>query len=354
LILLIGLPHAGVSIRGKPVPQYLEFPPLTRYVERVPFSWPVFALLALLILVVVRPFVRRICKGFSESPPSPKRRRAFPWWGWVGVIGGVITWLLAWTRFPWFTRWQAYTFSPQWFSYIIVINALTFRRSGHCMLVDRPRYFLRLFPLSSAFWWFFEYLNRFVQNWHYEGIGELGRLEYFIFATLPFSTVLPAVLGTRDFLATFPRLTSGVTHFLPIRMRSQCATAVGVALLSCAGLMGIGIWPNLLFPLLWLAPLGLLVSVQILSREPTAFEGVPQGDWSEVVRLAIAASVCGFFWEMWNFYSQAKWIYLVPYVNRFHVFEMPLLGYAGYLPFGLECATVAQIFLDKNKLDKRR
>jgi hypothetical protein len=30
-------------------------------------------------------------------------------------------------------------------------------------------------------------------------------------------------------------------------------------------------------------------------------------------------------------------------VQRFHVFEMPLLGYAGYLPFGVECALIMQL-----------
>jgi len=45
---------------------------------------------------------------------------------------------------------------------------------------------------------------------------------------------------------------------------------------------------------------------------------------------------------MWNFYSLPKWKYDVPFVNRFHIFEMPLLGYAGYLPFGLECAVAAE------------
>jgi hypothetical protein len=33
----------------------------------------------------------------------------------------------------------------------------------------------------------------------------------------------------------------------------------------------------------------------------------------------------------------------VPYVQRFQLFEMPLLGYAGYLPFGLECALVMDL-----------
>jgi hypothetical protein len=49
---------------------------------------------------------------------------------------------------------------------------------------------------------------------------------------------------------------------------------------------------------------------------------------------------------MWNFFSLAKWQYSIPYVHRFLVFEMPILGFAGYLPFGLEC-TVAGDVLDQ-------
>jgi len=49
------------------------------------------------------------------------------------------------------------------------------------------------------------------------------------------------------------------------------------------------------------------------------------------------------FWELWNWGSLAKWTYSVPYVQRFQLFEMPLLGYAGYLPFGLECALVMDL-----------
>jgi hypothetical protein len=72
------------------------------------------------------------------------------------------------------------------------------------------------------------------------------------------------------------------------------------------------------------------------------FADAGRGDWRRVGLLALAALICGFFREMWNFHSLAKWIYAVPCVNRFHLFEMPLLGYAGYIPFGLECAVVAE------------
>ncbi len=51
---------------------------------------------------------------------------------------------------------------------------------------------------------------------------------------------------------------------------------------------------------------------------------------------------------MWNYCSLAKWKYCIPYVHRFQLFEMPVLGYMGYLPFGLLCieitAVVREIF----------
>jgi hypothetical protein len=72
------------------------------------------------------------------------------------------------------------------------------------------------------------------------------------------------------------------------------------------------------------------------------------------VLLAISALLCGFFWEMWNYRSLAKWIYAVPYVNRFHLFEMPILGYAGYLPFGMECAVVADAIANMRKSRSER
>ena len=55
-----------------------------------------------------------------------------------------------------------------------------------------------------------------------------------------------------------------------------------------------------------------------------------------MVALALAALVCGFFWEMWNFYAMPKWYYTVPFFGFAKIFEMPLLGYAGYLPFAWE------------------
>jgi hypothetical protein len=68
-----------------------------------------------------------------------------------------------------------------------------------------------------------------------------------------------------------------------------------------------------------------------------------QGNWRLIISSATAALFCGLFWEMWNYYSLARWEYSIPFVDRFKIFEMPILGYAGYLPFGLECAVIGQL-----------
>jgi len=210
-------------------------------------------------------------------------------------------------------------------------------------MVDRPGFFLALFPLSAAFWWSFEYLNRFVQNWHYIGGDAFTPWEYFLYATIPFSTVLPAVWSTMELLASIRSMKAGVHGLPPLRWVTQAWVGWALLLAASAGLTGIGIWPDRLFPLVWVAPLLLITAVQILAGEETVFSRLAQGDGTSLWLAAVAAIVCGICWELWNYKSLAHWEYAIPSVHRFKLFEMPLLGYAGYLPFGLECLAVTQL-----------
>ena len=338
--MLLGLPLLGVALAGYDVHRYAEFPPLTEYVDHAPFSWPVFVGLALFLLAAILPVVVHVAKANVGFCPPPRPRHPFPWWGGLALIAGLAFWALAWTRFPAFAPFQAYTFSPLWFSYIVAINALTQWRTGQCSLVRRPGFVALLFVASAAFWWFFEYLNRFAQNWVYQNVDGLSPLEYFYFATLPFSTVLPAVWGTYECLLSFPRLSCGTERFIALRPAHPRIWAGAGLAASGAGLLGIGIWPDFLFPLLWISPFVIIACIQSLRGHPTLFTPLRDGFWRDVVLWALAALVCGLFWEMWNWKSLARWVYRVPFVHRFCVFEMPVLGYAGYLTFGFECAIV--------------
>ena len=354
VLMLLGLPLAGMWLAGRDVAPYLEFPPQALYVEHAPFSWPVFIGLAVGILVVLLTFIIRIGRVLSPKAPQRTARRSvpantFPWWGWIAIGLCGHFWILAWTRQVWFAPFQPYTFTSLWIAYIVTVNALTWRRTGRCLLTHETAYLLKLFPLSAVFWWFFEYLNRFVQNWWYILGADFTPLQYFLAATLPFSTVLPAVLSTEEWLATYPRNTAGLDHFIPIRFARPKSAAWITLAFSGAGLFFIGWLPDQLFPLLWVAPLILLIAFHALGDHPSFFPEVKNGDWQRIYRFGLAALICGFFWEMWNLHSLAKWIYSVPYVDRFHLFEMPILGYAGYLPFGLECAVIAELFLKRQK-----
>ena len=338
-IMLLGLPLLGILLAGMPAFRFLEFPPTTRHVQHADFSWTTFVLYAAFIATCVIPLMIRGWRFSSKSESAAPQPRLFPWWGWLGLFGGIISWVLAWSRFSWLSDFQPHTFSPLWFSFIVVINALCQRRSGTSLMTGRPGFFLLLFPTSAAFWWFFEYLNRFVQNWYYIG-PEFSSQEYFWYATLPFSTVLPAVLSTRQFLLSSPWLRDRYTDFCPFTVSAQRRIAVASLGFAAAGLTLIGVWPNYLFPLLWISPLLIIVSLQTLLKEQNIIHQMGSGDWSVAVASMIAALICGLFWEMWNFFSLAKWQYSIPYVHRFLVFEMPILGFAGYLPFGLECTVV--------------
>jgi hypothetical protein len=342
--MLLGLPLAGVLLAGLPLERYLEFPPQTRYVRHAPFSWPAFFIFFFLILASVGPLVVAGVQSYRKRPQisAASASSPFPWWGWVGAVSGGIAWVLAWTRMPWFARFQPHTFSPLWFSYILVANAFCLRRRGHSLMTDRPGYFLLLFPASAAFWWFFEYLNRFVQNWYYPGVN-FSPWAYFWYATLPFATVLPAVLSTREYLLGTGWIRRSYSHMRPAALPHSTAAAAAVLLLAATGLLAIGVWPDYLFPLLWISPLLIIIGLQTLMKERQFLRQIAGGDWSGAVAAALAALICGGFWEMWNYFSLAKWEYSIPFVHRFQIFEMPLLGYAGYLPFGLECVLIGDM-----------
>lgn len=341
--MVLGLPLLGIAIAGKPAARYLEFPPTTRYVEHAPFSLPLFLLGVLMVLAPLAPFVLRAVWYRPEPGAEASMIRPFPRWGWAGVVSGIAFWILAWTRFSWFAPIQPHTFTPLWLSFAVVVNALAYRRAGRCLMTERPRFFLLLFPASAAFWWSFEYLNRFVQNWYYVDPSRYGPWEYFLLGTLPFSTVLPAVLSARELLRTFPRLDRPFRSFLPLPVRRPKAASRVLLAAAAVSLAGIGVRPDLFYPLLWVSPLLVLISLDGIAGRPHILSGVAAGDWREAVGYALAALLCGLFWEMWNFHSLAKWEYSIPYVQRFLLFEMPLLGYSGYLPFGLECAAVAAL-----------
>ncbi len=343
MLVVLALPILGLFISGKPISEDFNPLPIPLIPGERSLVWGIFAIGVSLVALTLIPFIRRFGSFSAPSDPPIQANHKLPWWGWGGglwVLGG---WTLAWSRFGWMEPIQPHTFPILWFGYILLINSLTFQRKRQCLMLNHPKFFGKLFLLSAGFWWAFEYLNQFVQNWHYIGIPTAHVWEARIWMTIAFSTVLPAVLGTLEYLASFPRLATPFQKWHAISIFDTPNNGWIFFLIGSLGLLTIGLWPTILFPLLWVSPLLIFVGLRMIFWKRTLFSSLASGNWVSIVLPALAALICGGFWEMWNAYSMVHWEYTIPYVHAFQVFQMPLLGYAGYLPFGLECVVIVEV-----------
>lgn len=349
LLAVLALPLLGATVAERDLSGIFLFPPPLEIPSDHPhFSWTaVAAVVACLMLIAVSWNVGSRRSHLLRSPPQsqptlPLKAKPFPGWGWIALVWTVAWWVLAWTRWSWSESVQRYTFFPLWIGLIVTVNALTQRRAGTCMMRRAPLAWLGLFATSALFWWIFEWLNRFVRNWHYLAVEDFGAAGYAVHASLCFSTVLPAVAGVAEWLGTHPRWVTRTAAGPSWRWLENRDIAGVLVLTGMSALVFTGAYPVLFYPALWLAPLALLLGRAVLLRRPGVARELAHGKWNRAATWMAAALLCGFFWELWNWQSLAKWIYTVPGVERWHVFEMPLLGYAGYLPFGVECLLVVE------------
>lgn len=254
----------------------------------------------------------------------------WPIYGWFGLCLVFTFWGINWF-FPGLRTHLA--FFPLWLGYGLTVNALVYVRKGSSLLKRNFRMFVILFLISAPAWWLFELINWRTQNWFYDGKQYFTNLQYFLLASFSFSTVMPAVFGTAELVSTlkvFKRKISG-----PVVTSSQLNTLI-FFVLGWLMLIALLIWPNYFFPFVWLSVFFILEPINVWLKNRSLLHYTKSGNWQPVLCLWVGTLICGFFWEMWNYYSYPKWIYHVPYVDFHRIFEMPILGYLGYLPFSLE------------------
>ncbi len=348
LIYLIGiffLPLAGVFLKGESPVEYLTFPPAVKR-SYTPGPSSLFTSIvsvfgALILGAAVLVYLREV-RGNTGAGKKKFSTGKFPAWGVAAAVYTTVIWFLAWNRFGWFKTLQPHTFPLLWLGYILVINALCVWRKGKSLMTSDPGFFLFLFPVSALFWWTFEFLNRFSQNWYYTGYVPGTAFSYIFFASISFSTVLPAVFGTWEFLMSFASSEDGHADRANVKPlvfpgRPPVLLSVFTLAVSAFSLIGISMFPDYLYPLLWISPGMLILSLKWLLGGEELRRRLSSTGRVTVAAFALSALLCGFFWEMWNYKSLAKWKYTIPFVKTVKLFEMPLPGYFGYLPFGIEC-----------------
>jgi hypothetical protein len=250
-------------------------------------------------------------------------KNKFPPYGWFGIALAILFWIINWTWDGARTQWG---FFPMWLGYCLTMDALVFGRTGTSLLTRSWRKYAGLFLVSAPVWWIFEALNLRTQNWIYIGAEGNSPLSYTFWTTLSFTTVIPAVFGSAEFFASFDfarRLGRG-----PV-IRPDKLTTIAFFITGWVMLVLLLVWPMIFFPFIWLSP-------YVWMGNRSLADWTREGDWHPIISLWLGVLLTGFFWEMWNYHSYPKWIYHVAWGGGLHIFEMPLLGYGGYLPFSLE------------------
>jgi len=283
-------------------------------------------------------------ESHSEGAPggqAARLRRSFAAHGWVGLLLVAICWPANWLLSGLRTH---VLFAPLWLGFALAVDAVVLRRTGTSMFTRSRKDFALLFLISVPVWWLFELLNVVTGNWIYVGREHFSDLAWFVFASVSFSTVIPAVFASTELMASLRPVSkaSGGAILSDSAVLRVSLLAVGVA-------SAVLVWasPTRFYPLIWGVVFFLLEPVNQWLDRPSIFRHLRTGDWRPVVSLALGTLFCGIFWELWNYHSFPKWTYVTPGVNFLHVFEMPLLGYLGYPPFGLELFVLAGLMLGR-------
>lgn len=281
--------------------------------------------------------------GFKAVEPSPQPKPGpFPSWFAPGMVVMLVSWGLMWFGSPMAAR---YTFVPLWWGFIFALDGWVYSRTnGMSIVAGRKHEMLILAIVSAVGWHLFEYWNYFVlADWYYPYSDLLTPFGNLVWYTLSYTTVWPVCFEWYMLLASFPALRQRWSN--GPKLTSSKPALVAILLIGFVLLFLLGVFPYPLFWTLWVAPLAILGAALHLAGFWTPLAPLAEGNWSRVMLMAVATFFNGFVWETWNYGSQAfrnvpanpnYWMYDVPYMNVIHLFsEMPLLGYFGYLFFGV-------------------
>jgi len=231
-----------------------------------------------------------------------------------------------------------YFYISAWYPTILILDALQARRSGGYYVISRPRFALSLLGWSAVLWFFFELVNFRVTNWYYAFLPPHRAIRW-LGTTISFATVFPAIFLAEHWLSA--REAFDEVRWSTFRVTNRTLIAI-VAIGVVFAAMSLA-WPLYFFPMIWGA-LTLLLEPWNFSRDPSRslLGDLSAGRPGRLLRFLVGGMAIGLLWEMYNIESRSKWIYTVPGLENFKLFEMPLLGFFGFPIFALDCFVVYQ------------
>lgn len=342
---------------------YFAFPHLSAS-DKACFSMPIFIVGCIAALGLTLFLFFPTLLGFKKVKTETEThviKVAFPKWFWVGLVmwGSAMICFVFQLEYPkLLVNWADL---PLFWGLTLMLDGWVYvRRGGHSIIGDYPKAIIGIGVSAILGWMIFEYLNNFVlESWYYPKGELIPEDEFVIYAVLGSSGLIPPAIEFYALLKTFKGLALKYTHGPKITFPNWALYLV--LTLSLLSLFFAPYYPEVLFPALWYSPLILISVVLTKCKIWTPFTPVKNGDYSYVILLSLSYFFLGLCLEGFNYlsathvlgepnacgdilkeidvtYNASYWVYSIPYLNKYHLFEMPILGYLGYFPFGVYCA----------------
>lgn len=220
-------------------------------------------------------------------------------------------------------------FSFLWYGYILLVDSIVYKINKRSLIMNERKKFFTLIILSIIVWWIFEFFNIYLKNWAYVNILK----PEWITLSIAFSVVIPAVFESFYLIKSIH-----ILNHLELKKKLRITKKFLFSMLSL-GILSIFLifsFPEYFFPLTWVSLFLIIDPINYLHNQPSIIGYFRKGKLTVPISLMIGSLLTGFFWEFWNYWAPVKWYYNIPFISNLKLFEMPLLGYLGYLPFGWE------------------
>jgi hypothetical protein len=264
----------------------------------------------------------------SSGAPAALRAGKIPLYGMVGLLMMIAGEVMLFSGVGFVARWLT---PIMWTGYILFIDGLIRRRKGSSLLTTYPLEFGLLLLISIPSWVFFEAYNLVLKNWRYIGLPENMVVRYIGYAW-SFATISPGMFLTCELLESYlpgenpvksPRLGNGLFY--------------GLVTFGLVGMVVPLIWPSTyMTPLVWLGVTYFVDPINQRFGDRSFLSEFFTGRFRSTLIMFLAGLICGLLWEFWNYWAITKWQYDVPYLGHIKLFEMPVLGFLGFMPFAVE------------------
>ncbi len=279
------------------------------------------------------------------------KKRYLPIWFYIGIIILLLVPVGIIFKIDVILTWLTPIF---WTGYILLIDGIIFSFKGKSFLIFQGIFIVII--LSIVVWWFFEWTNIFLSNWHYVGLTEniLRYIGYF----WAFGTIIPCILLTYGLLLVIFKnvriefkginvknkyltlmISVGILFLLlpiiPFSLKFVNRSA-DIELFSWMMVLGdIKISEYMAFAV-WTFGFLILDPINYLMQKPSIIGYIEKGNYKVISLLSLSGIICGILWESVNWFATTRWVYTVPILGNIKIFEMPILGYLGFITFAWE------------------